>query len=68
MMSKPLADRPGLAELLRKSAAAFNAMTSEEQRAHIQVQRKSWVVGETMLHYPEMTRTEAEALYDKVAL
>lgn len=29
-------------------------------------QRKSWVIGEMMLERPEMSREEAEAIYERV--
>lgn len=48
------------------AVARFNAMTPEEQRAERERQRRSWVVGEIMLSHPEMARTDAERLYDKV--
>jgi hypothetical protein len=66
MLSKPLPARPDLVELLRKAQVAFDAMTPEQQREHRLAQRKSWVIGETMLSHPEMSRAEAEALYDRV--
>lgn len=59
-------DRPELAALLQRSVAAFNAMTPEQQREHMAVQRKSWVIGEMCLEHPEMTRDEASAIYDRV--
>lgn len=66
MQSKPLATRPELLELLRKSAAAFDAMTPEQKRELRAAQRRSWVVGEMMLSNPNMSRAEAERIYHKV--
>lgn len=43
--------------------AAISGGTDEQHAA----QRKSWVVGEMMLKHPEMTREEAERIYDEVA-
>ena len=62
----PIKDRPELTAKIRAAMEAFNAMSPEEQRAHRVAQRKSWVVGEMMLEHPEMTRAEAEAVYEKV--
>lgn len=59
-------ERPELDALLRKAVAAFDAMTPEQQAEHRRAQRKSWVVGETMLEHPEMTREQAVALYDRL--
>ena len=41
--------------------AAKHKMTPEE----IEAQRRSWVVGELMIEYPEMTHEEAIDLYEK---
>ena len=40
----------------------YPAMTIEQQLA----QRRSWIVGELMLGYPDMARDEAEAIYERV--
>lgn len=50
---------PELLALLEK--AKDHVMTREERDA----QRKSWVIGELMLAHPEMTRAEAEAIYER---
>jgi hypothetical protein len=57
---------PDLQKLVRDAQARFEALSPEQKRAHVEAQKKSWVVGETMLSHPEMTREEAEALYEKV--
>jgi hypothetical protein len=57
---------PKLDALLRKSVAAYAAMPLEKRREMNRAQRKSWVVGEMMLKYPEMSREEAERLYNEV--
>lgn len=44
----------------------FNQLPPEKQAEMRERQRRSWVVGETMLAHPEMSRDEAEAFYDKV--
>ena len=62
---KPCQDRPKLAALLEQSKAAYEAMTPEQKRQMHLAQRKSWVVGEMMLRYPEMTRAQAVAIYDR---
>lgn len=48
---------PKLAELLERAKAYV--MTDEEVAA----QRKSWVKGEMMLKYPDMTEEQFEELY-----
>jgi hypothetical protein len=63
---KPLPDRPELTELLRKSKEIVDAMTPEQRREMHIAQRKSWVIGEMMLEHLEMTREEAEAIYERV--
>jgi hypothetical protein len=62
----PLKDRPELTELIRKSVAAFDAMTPEQKREHRAAQRKSYVVGEFMMAHPEVTREYAERIYNEV--
>lgn len=62
---KPIRDRPDLKELLRKSAEAVKNMTPVERRKMYEAQRRSWCVGETMLENPDMSREEAEALYER---
>lgn len=64
---KPLPERPELTELLRKSREIVDAMTPEQRREMHREQRKSWVIGEMMLEHPEMTREEAERIYNEVA-
>ena len=61
-------ERPELDALLRKAVAVFDAMTPEQQREMRRAQRKSWVIGEMLLEHPEMSREEAERLYEQVAL
>jgi hypothetical protein len=39
------------------------ALSADEQHA---AQRRSWVVRELMLQHPEMTRDEAEAIYEDI--
>lgn len=62
----PIAPHPDLAQLVKDAMARFNALSPEQQREHRRAQRKSWVVGETMLEHPEMSREEAERLYDSL--
>jgi len=62
----PLPWHPELDALLRKARTAFAALTPEQRRAHLEAQRRSWCVGETMLAHPEMSREQAEQLYDSV--
>jgi len=51
---------------LKAAAQRFKELPIDEQHKMIAAQRRSWVIGETMLSHPEMTREEAEALYYKV--
>lgn len=44
----------------------YAAMTPEQRRAAYLQLRRSWVVAEMMLDHPEMTRDEANAIYDRV--
>jgi hypothetical protein len=64
----PRVDRPELDRLLKEANAKFDALSPEQQREHRSAQQKSWVIGETMLAHPEMTREQAEALYESVIL
>jgi hypothetical protein len=66
MRSKPCPERPELDSLIGAAEAAYKSLTPEQRRAHDRAQRKSWVVGETMLSHPEMTREQAVALYDSL--
>jgi len=56
-----LTPNPELAALLER-ARNLPPMTEEQ----IAIQRKSWVIGEMMLEHPEMSREEAERIYDEV--
>ncbi len=60
MKLPPCEPHPELDALLAKLKGYV--MTNEEFRA----QQKSWVIGEMMLENPEMTRDEAEAIYNRV--
>jgi hypothetical protein len=53
-------------DLVRQSIKAFDALPKERQAELRHAQRKSWVIGETMLSHPEMTREQAEALYSEM--
>lgn len=43
--------------------ARHYVMTKEECDA----QRKSWVIGEMLIQHPEMTREQAEKIYDEIS-
>ncbi|MFC3206907.1 hypothetical protein [Aquamicrobium soli] len=60
MMDEPKPMSAELAALLEK--AKNHVMTKPEREA----QRRSWVVGEMMLSHPEMSREEANRIYDEV--
>lgn len=53
--------RPELEKLLER--ARGYKMSKAERDA----QRKSWVIGKMMLEHPEMTRADAERIYDEIA-
>ncbi len=55
--------RPDLDRLIKEAIAKFDALSPEQQREHRRAQRKSWVLGEMMLEHPEMTREQAEEIY-----
>lgn len=57
----PAKPHPALDRLLE--ATKGYVMPPPEKAA----QRKSWVIGEMMLEHPEMSREDAERIYDKVA-
>lgn len=63
---KPLPQNDALEELLRAAKEAHDAMTPEQKKEMRRAQRKSWVIGEMMLEHPEMTRAEAEKLYENI--
>ena len=62
----PIKDRPELTAAIQRAVEAFDAMPPEQKREHRAAQRKSWVVGEMMLAHSEMSRTEAERIYEEV--
>lgn len=62
----PMGRAYDLTDLLRRAVAAFDAMSETQKADHRRKQRRSWVVGETILSHPEMSRADAEALYDRV--
>ena len=68
MRIPPSAPNPELDRLLVESQKRYDAMTPEQKKEMRDAQRKSWVVGETMLSHPEMTKAEAEEIYEKVVL
>lgn len=53
--------------LIKRSLAAYEALPVPAKRAIREAQRRSWVIGEMMIHHPEMTRGHAEAIYDQAA-
>ena len=57
-------DRPELRALLIKAKAQYEAMSPAEQKAMREAQRRSWVTGELMLGHEDMTKEQADKLYD----
>ena len=54
----------GLEKRVADAVARFNALPPDERRRLHEAQKKSWVVGETMLAHPDLSRDAAEHLYD----
>ena len=48
-------------KLAMKRCGPYPVMTTVQQLA----ERRSWVIGELMLSYPDMARIEAEAIYER---
>lgn len=59
---------PEFERLLSQAQERFDAMMPAHKLEHREAQRRSWVVGETMLEHPEMSREQAEEIYEKVIL
>lgn len=57
-----------LDSLIVEAQRRFDALTPDQKKAHREAQRKSWVIGETMLEHTEMSREQAEEIYEKVVL
>jgi hypothetical protein len=53
-------------EKIQAAMIAFEKLPLAQRIKIREQQRQSWVVGETMLEHPEMTREQAVAIYDKV--
>jgi hypothetical protein len=52
--------------LISEAVKRFEALPIEEQVRIRREQQRSWVVGEMMLGHPEMTRLDADIVYDKM--
>lgn len=55
-------------DMVRHAVQRFDALSPEEKHAHRAAQRRSWVCGELMLLYPEISRSEADRLCDEAGL
>ena len=55
--SIPVPGRPSLSALIREAIVSFNAMTPEQQEAHLRAQRESWVRGEMAMAEWDRRRT-----------
>ena len=55
-----------LNDLVRMACEAYDKLTPEQQAAHREAQRKSWVVGEMMIEHPELTKAEVEQIYEEI--
>jgi hypothetical protein len=59
-------ERLELEEKIREAMEKFRLLTVEKQREIHRAQRRSWVLGETLLAHPEMSREDAEKLLDGI--
>ncbi|HEY2010572.1 MAG TPA: hypothetical protein VGH23_16400 [Rhizomicrobium sp.] len=66
MLSKPITTDPELLALLERARAMYDAMSLEDRRTLHDAQRRSWVIGEMMLEHPDMSREQAESLFDQI--
>ena len=57
---------PGLERLVQEAMANFDALTPAEKREHRRAQTKSWVIEEMLLEHPEMSREEAQRVFDEL--
>jgi hypothetical protein len=55
-----------LDELVRRAKEAFDRLTPEEQAAHRDAQRRSWVYGNVALSNPEVTREMVDRVIDEM--
>lgn len=53
-----------LEKTVAEAMARFRKLPAEERLRLRELQRRSWVVRETLLEHPEMSREDAEKLYD----
>lgn len=60
-----LPEHPKLDTLLRQALAKVNAMSPAERKAMYEAQQRSWVIGEMLIEHPEMSRAEAERIYEE---
>lgn len=65
MMSKPTSLRPELDELLKRSIAAFNALSPEEQAAERRAQCISWVYGNLALDGVDVTKEQVADMIER---
>lgn len=59
---------PYVERALIEAQKRWDAMTPEQRKEMRDAQRKSWVIGEMMIEHQDMTRDEAEEIYEKVVL
>jgi hypothetical protein len=55
-------------KLCKEAATRFRGMSPEAQKKMRDAQRKSWVIGEIMIEHPDMTRAQAERLWNRLEL
>lgn len=65
-MMPELPNHPDLDRLLVEAQKRFDAMTPEQKKEMRAAQQKSWVVGNYMLDHPDVSRKDAEEIYEKV--
>lgn len=65
-MMPELASHPDLGRLLIEAQRRFDAMTPEEKKEMRAAQQRSWVIGNYMIDHPDVSRKDAEEIYEKV--
>jgi hypothetical protein len=63
---KPRFSDPHLEELLIQAQKRWDAMTPEARKEMREAQRKGYVVAEFRMQHPEMSKEDAEEIYEKV--
>lgn len=65
-MMPDLPSHPDLDRLLVEAQKRFDAMAPEQKKEMRAAQQRSWVIGNYMLDHPDVSRKDAEEIYEKV--